>query len=334
MSRPPTMNDVAQEAGVALKTVSRYVNGEKNINPELAKRIRDAIALLGYRRNLAAASLRPGRSSRMIGLVISDLANPYYSTIARAIETTAAAAGYLLITASSEESAENHDRLIDRFIGQQVDGLIVVPPARPGRSWADVTPPVPPLVVIDRPADATWSDTILADNAGGAHAATAALTAAGAGRIAFVGDTLALYTMSERLRGYRLALEDAGIAFDEDLVVTGAHSADEAASIVSRLLREQRPDAIFAANNRASIGSVLAFRDAGTALPLIGFDDFESARLGTPAVSVATPRIEEMGRLAAERLLARIDGDTSPSTTTVLPVELILRGSERETPTS
>ena len=324
------MNDVAQAAGVALKTVSRYVNGETNINPELAKRIRDAIIRLGYRRNLAAASLRPGRSSRMIGLIISDLANPYYSTIARAIEATAAAAGYLLIPASSEESGENHDRLVDRFIGQQVDGLIVVPPARPGRSWADVTPPVPPLVLIDRPADAAWSDTILADNAGGAHAATSALTASGARRIAFVGDTLALYTMSERLRGYRLALEDAGVAFEEDLVVTGAHSADEAATIVSRLLREQHPDAIFAANNRASIGSVLAFREAGTALPLIGFDDFESARLGTPAVSVVTPQIEEMGRLAAERILARIEGDASPSTTTVLPFELILRGSERE----
>jgi LacI family transcriptional regulator len=325
------MNDVAQAAGVALKTVSRYVNGETNINPELATRIRDAIVELGYRRNLAAASLRPGRSSRMIGLIISDLANPYYSTIARAVETSASAAGYLLITASSEESGENHDRLVDRFIGQQVDGLIVVPPARPARSWTDVTPPVPPLVVIDRPADGADGDTILADNEGGAHAATTALTEAGARRIAFVGDTLALYTMSERLNGYRRALEDAGLAFEEDLVVTGAHSAEEAAGIVLRLLHDQRPDAIFAANNRASIGSVLAFREAAKALPLIGFDDFESARLGTPAVSVATPQIEEMGRLACERLLARIEGDLSPSATTVLPVELILRGSERGT---
>lgn len=100
-STTPTMNDVAREARVGLKTVSRYVNGQTNIDPVLAGRIGDAIVALGYRRNLAAASIRPGWTSRVLGLIISDLANPYYSVLTRSIETYAREKGYLLISASS-----------------------------------------------------------------------------------------------------------------------------------------------------------------------------------------------------------------------------------------
>ncbi|MGA1836448.1 LacI family DNA-binding transcriptional regulator [Herbiconiux sp. 11R-BC] len=324
----PTMNDVAREAGVALKTVSRFVNGETNINPAMAARIAAAITALGYRRNLAAASIRPGWTSRTLGLVISDLANPYYSVLTRAIESRAREHGYLVISASSDENGQQHDRIVDRLMEQRIDALIVVPPREAGRDWSSVTPPIPPLVFLDRPVDFPAADVILADNAGGARSAVAELVRNGARRIAFVSDDLSIYTMSERHAGYRQALAEVGLPVDEEIVTSSAHSSEDAAAVVGRLLRDERVDAVFAANNRASVGALLAFREHRR-VPLIGFDDFEAALLGDPAVSVVSQDIQEMGRLAAEIVFRRLAGDPVAATTHVLPTRLVLRGSER-----
>jgi LacI family transcriptional regulator len=328
-TRSPTMRDVALHAGVALKTVSRYVNGETNIDPVLADRIGAAIARLGYRRNLAAASIRPGRTGKMLGLIISDLANPYYSALSRAIEVYARDYGYLLTIASSDEEGTRHDQLLDRLLGQQVDGLIVVPPRRPGRAWSQLTPPIPPVVFLDRPVDFDGADTVLADNAAGARAATCELRAHGAVNVAFVGDSPEIYTIAERLRGYREAHRDAGIRYREELVLTGAHDREQAAGIVAELLRGSAADAVFAANNRAAVGALEAFREAGRRLPLIGFDDFEAACLMSPQVSVVSQDIAAMGRTAAEIVISRIRGADMPHATHVVPTRLVLRGSER-----
>lgn len=325
----PTMNDVARAAGVSLKTVSRYVNGETNIDPALVERIQGAIAKLNYRRNLVAASIRPGWTSRTVGLVISDLANPYYSILARAVESVLAPQGYLLTTASSEEQGAVLDRLVDRLMEQRVDGLIVVPPRSPKRSWAEVAPPVPPLVLLDRPDAAADADTILADNMGGAEAGTSALIAAGSRRVAFVGDSLAIHTMRERLRGYRTALQHASLASDPSLEITSAHDVEEAADLVARVLATGVADAVFAANNRAAIGALRAFRASGRRLPLVAFDDFEAADIVEPQVSVVSQDTRLMGRRAGEILLERLQGQQRPPETIVLPTRLVLRGSER-----
>ena len=151
MGTSPTMNDVAREAGVALRTVSRYVNGATNIDADLAERIRLAIEELGYRRNLAAASIRPGWDSKVLGLIIGDLSNPYYTALTRAIEREASDRGYLLITASSEEDGIRHDKLVDRLVEQRVDGLIIVPPRNPSRAWQALTDSLPPTIFLERP---------------------------------------------------------------------------------------------------------------------------------------------------------------------------------------
>lgn len=324
----PTMKDVARVAGVSIKTVSRYVNGETNINPVLVERIREAITSLNYRRNLMAASIRPGRTSRTVGLVISDLANPYYSVLTRAIESTLAPKGYLLTTASSEEEGTIHDRLVDRLMEQRVDGMIVVPPRNRARSWAEVPPPVPPLVLIDRPSPEANADTILADNVGGAAAATRALIAEGARRMAYVGDSMAIYTMQERRRGYRDALLGASLPVDESVEFSDAHSVEDATEIVLGILDDRVADAVFAANNRSAVGALRAFRIRGRRLPLIAFDDFEAADIVEPPVSVVSQDIRLMGRRAGEVLLQRLQGLTSPPETTVLSTRLVLRGSE------
>jgi LacI family transcriptional regulator len=249
-ARPPTMNDVAAAASVGLKTVSRFVNGATNIDPVLAARIGLAIEALDYRHNLAAASIRPGRSSKLIGLVIGDLANPYYSSLARSIERVCSAHGYLLMSMSCDEDTARHQLLIDRLIAQRVDGLIVVPPRDDPNSWADAARQRMPLVVVDRPVTALGIHTIVADNAGGAEAATTELVRQGAARVAFIGDSLGLYTMRERLAGYRRIIEHDYLGFSAGLTFTGAHTADQASDIVLSLLEKNRADAIFAANNR------------------------------------------------------------------------------------
>ncbi|MGV8896870.1 MAG: LacI family DNA-binding transcriptional regulator [Rhodoglobus sp.] len=328
MARTPTMNDVAREAGVALKTVSRFVNGQTNIDPVLAGRIATAIRTLGYRRNLAAASIRPGWTSKTLGLIISDLANPYYSTLTRAIERYARDRGYLVISASSDEDGMQHDRLVDRLMEQRIDALIVVPPRDAGRSWSEVPPPLPPIVFLDRPMEVAGADVILADNEGGARDAVDALLLNGAHRIAFVGDALSIYTMSERYSGYRQALDAAGIEVDPAIISTTAHSSDEAATAVEALILGGSADAVFAANNRASVGAIQAFLKTGRRLPLIGFDDFEAAKLSSPAISVVSQDIPEMGRLAAQIVLDRLAGIVAEPTRHILPTTLKLRGSE------
>lgn len=328
MAGIPTMNDVAREARVGLKTVSRFVNGQTNIAPELSDRIAAAIVSIGYRRNLAAASIRPGWTSKTIGLIISDLANPYYSTLTREIERHARDRGYLLISASSDEDGAQHDRLIDRLMEQRIYALIVVPPRDAARDWTAVPPPIPPLVFLDRPIDFAPADVILADNEGGAHNAVAELIRHGARKIAFVGDALSIYTMSERYAGYLRALGEARITVDPAIVSTAAHGSDEASTAVTRLMGDGSIDAVFAANNRASIGSIEAFRAVGARIPLIGFDDFEAAKLITPAVSIVSQDVQEMGRLAAQLVLDRLAGEVFEPSLHILPTTLQLRGSE------
>lgn len=325
MGSQPTMKDVAALAGVALKTVSRYVNGETNINPALAERIGQAIESLGYRRNLAAASIRPGQTSKVLGLVISDLANPYFATLAHHVEIAARSHGYLLITASSEESGELNDRLIDRLIQQQVDGLLVVPPRNPARAWDQIRPPVPPAVALDRPLGSDRVDAVLADNYGGALTATRTLLGGAPGRIAFLGDSLSVFTIAERHRGFADAVAEHG---GEAVVDTSAQTLEQAVAAAVRLLRQERIDALFAANNRSSMGAMLAFRQLGRTVPIIGFDDFEAAAMVEPPVSVVNQNIPEMGSVAVELLLRRLQGDPAESATVVVPTSLVLRGSE------
>jgi len=328
MGSSPTMNDVAREAGVALRTVSRYVNGATNIDAELAERIRLAIETLGYRRNLAAASIRPGWDSKVLGLIIGDLSNHYYTALTRAIEKEASERGYLLITASSEEDGTRHDKLVDRLVEQRVDGLIIVPPHRPARSWEEIVGSLPPIVFLDRPALGIKADAVLSDDVGGARSAVLSLIDAGARSIAFVGDALSIYTLEQRMLGYESAMHERGLTVRSELVCTDAHSEAEAREAVGRLLAQTDADAVFGANNRATIGALWAFRDAGRRLPLIGFDDFDLAQLLQPEVSVVSQDVEQMGTLAASLLIERLNGDQAEPRAHVLPTTLLLRGSE------
>jgi LacI family transcriptional regulator len=323
------MRDVAQTAGVSLKTVSRVINAEAGVTPATAERVTAAIAELGFERNDLAASLRHGRSSHTLGLVIEDVANPFYSAIAQAVEAAARDRGFLLITASAREDAARERELVAALLRRRVDALLIVPAGPDHRYIETSSHPV----FLDRPPHGIEADTVLLDDLGGARSAVEHLIAHGHTRIACVADDAGLYTMRQRIAGYREALAAAGIEADPALLHTGSRDVAGAQAAVARLLAmpdKRRPTALFTANNRNTIGALHALDGAPRSVALAGFDDFELADLlGTTVVRADPWKLGEQGAVLA---FARLDGDDAPPRTVTIPTELVTRGSGERRP--
>jgi LacI family transcriptional regulator len=322
------MNDVAEAAGVSLKTVSRVVNGEAGVGAVTAQRVSAAIADLGFRRNDLARSLRRAHASATLGLIIEDLANPFYSTIARAVEEVARRRGYVVITGSSEESGERERELVATLLSRRVDGLLLVPAARDHSYLRPELRMGVQVVFLDRPPGRLEADAVLLDNEGGARAGVDHLLAQGHRRIGLIGDPPELFTLAERVRGYRAALAARGVDFDETLLRLGAHDVAQAEMSARALLQlPDPPTAIFAANNRVSVGALRALKSVDAEVALVGFDDFELADMLPVPVTVVRHDPAELGRRAAELLFARLDGDGGAPQTVILRTELVVRGS-------
>ena len=317
------MSDVARTAGVSIKTVSRVVNDEPGVNPDTADRVRTAIEALGFRRNDGARKLRTGQSTGTVGLVLEDVANPFYSALTRAVEEVARGFGHHLLTGSSAEDPDRERDLTLEFCARRVDGLLIVPA---GQRHGYLLPEMragTPVVFVDRPAGDIEADTVLVDNAGGAAAAVGHLVSCGHTRIGFLGDAPDIFTAGERLRGFRAGCARAGLP--GDLVLMGPHSTES----VSRAMRGPLSEAtaVICGNNRITVLLLRFLADGGTRPALVGFDDFELADLLDPPVTVLAHDIGAMGRTAAELLFARLRGDTTAPRRIVLPVRLVPRGS-------
>jgi LacI family transcriptional regulator len=321
------MVDVAHAAGVSLKTVSRVINGEPGVRQATMDKVLEASTVLRYERNDLAASLRQGDRSDTLGLVIEDLTNPFYSTIADAVEETARDRSMLLITGSAHEDAGRERELVTALLRRRVDALLIVPACGDHRYIADAGFNTK-FVFLDRPPARTKADTVLIENAAGAKRAVAHLLAGGHTRIAFVGDDLNLYTARERLTGYQRALSDAGLSPDPQLVSIANSTSSAAMHAVTELLRlppGQRPTAIFTGNNRCTVGAIHAIGTKRKRVALVGFDDFELADLLEVTVVRTDPY--RLGKLAAELALTRIDGDDRKPQRVIVPTELVARGS-------
>jgi LacI family transcriptional regulator len=323
------MRDVAHQAGVSLKTVSRVINAEAGVTPTTAAKVTDAIDELGFERNDIARSLRQGRSSATLGLVIEDVANPFYSAVAQAVEAAARDRGFLLITASALEDAERERELIGALLRRRVDALLIVPAGPDHRYISNAAR----TVFLDRPPQGIEADTVLLDNLGGARRAVEHLIAHGHTRIGCVADSAELYTVQERLTGYREALRAAGLEEDPSLVMSGNHDTIAAQAAAEHLLDlpdERRPTALFASNNRNTVGVLHALAERERPVALVGFDDFEFADLLGTTVIRADPW--RLGEQAAALAFARLDGDDRPPIEITVPTELIVRGSGEITP--
>jgi LacI family transcriptional regulator len=325
------MHDVAALSGVALKTVSRVVNSEPGVSPELEARVKRAIEQLNYRRDANAATLRRlGRKTQTIGLVLEDVANPFSSELHRAVEDAARERGVLVFAGSCDEEPHRERELIGSFRERRVDGIIVVPASHDHTYLYDERRAGTALVFVDRPASHLDADSVVSDNVGGALQGVEHLLAHDHRRIGFLGDLLSISTAEERLRGYTRALEAAGVRADDNVIRTELRDPDAAARALEEMLALRNPPtAFFTGQNLLTIGGVRALHERGREreIALIGFDDISLADMLTPAVSVVAQNPQALGRAAADQLFRRLDGDKAPAVHQTIPVTLIARGS-------
>ena len=327
----PTIRDVAALAGTSLKSVSRVVNGEPGVSPELSRRVRLAIERLDYRRNLAASNLRrAGGRTRSIGLVLSDVINPLDGAIQRSIEEAARERDVVVIASSIDEDAERERELVGIFTARRVDGLIIKAAGHDQSYLSDQRRMSMSMVFVDRPPAFLDADTVVVDNEQGTARGVEHLIAHGHRRIAFLGALHTIVTAEQRVAGYRTALAASQIAFDDSLIHRDMQNSEHARAVALQLLRsENPPTAVFAAQNMITIGVVRALRelDLHRTIAVIGFDDVPLFDLLEPAVTVLAQDPWAIGRQAASTLFARLDGSIAPTRTHVIPVSLIERGS-------
>lgn len=324
-----TMKDIAERVGISVKSVSRVLNGEGGVSARTSERVMATAAELGFRRNDLARSLRQGDRTGTIGLAVPATDTVFHDRLIRGVEEVAAGHGALVLTACSRSGDRERTTLL-ALSSRRVDGLLVVPSGDDHSYLKAEQAAGTPLVFVDRPARGLEVDAVLGDDIGGARLATRHLLDHGHRRIAVIGADHDLHTVAERVKGHRAALAAAGLPADPELIRLGAATSAEARTACAEALnRGDRPTAVLALNNRCAVGAALALRDAGEQrrTALVGYDDFETAELFTPPLTVVSHDITEMGRAAARRLFTRVAGDRPETCTAVLDATLTPRGS-------
>jgi LacI family transcriptional regulator len=329
-TRRVTLKDVAEHAGVSFKTVSRVINGEQSVSPELAVRVRGAVEELGYHPHVMASFLRrlDGRT-RAIAVVLEDLANPFSSELHRAVADTAHENGLVVLAASSDENPVDEREALELFGGRQVDGIIFMP-TNADHGWITARLPGTHVVAVDRPAAGLDADVVLSDNRAAAARATIHLARRGHERIAFLGDLRRIWTAEERFVGFREACATERIEPSFGHMRHDLHdSAAAERAVIEMLSDHDPPTAIFASQNLLMVGAVRALRRLALhwEIALVGFDDVVLSDLLEPAVTVVAQDARAMGKRAAELLLERLDDSGPDRRMHVIPTRLIPRGS-------
>lgn len=328
-----TLRDVARRAGVSIATVSYVLNGTRPVSPEVEARVWEAVAALQYRPNRLARGLRRKRT-HVLGLIVPDNANPFFAEIARGLEDISFAHDYSLILCNSDGDPSKEQRYLGVLIEQQVDGIALVSASATPAHLTILRERGIPFVVVDRDLPGLEADCVLADNFQGGYLATWHLLNRGHRRIACITGPSDLTPSADRVRGYQKAMEEAGIEPLEVWVYRGdfrAESGYHAARFFLSLPLPIRPTAIFACNDLMAIGAMRAIGEAGLSIPqdiaLVGFDDIVLASYVIPPLTTVAQPTYEMGRLAGELLLRRIQARGRPPARHLLPVRLIVRHS-------
>jgi LacI family transcriptional regulator len=325
-----TIYDVAQRAGVSAATVSRVLNGQRNVEASMAARVRVAAAELDYRPNAVARNLRRA-STTLWAAIVSDVENPFFTSLVRGIEDVAQEAGYSVVLCNSDEDPDKEAAYVAAVRAEQMAGVLISPSGRM-ETLQELQASGTPTVLIDRSIEGLAVDAVLVDNEHGAAEATRHLIHGGYRRIACVTGPRRVSTAADRLSGYRRALREAGLPFTKDLVRYGNfREAGGLEAMTSLLEGESRPDAVFAANNLTAVGVLESLAAHGQRIPddiaVVGFDEIPWADLVRPSITTVAQPTYELGRTGATLLLDRIKSPNRPPSKVTLRTELRVRGS-------
>lgn len=331
MKRRPTITDVAARAGVSKSTVSLVLQDSPLVRAETAKAVRGAMREIGYVYNRAAATLR-GTSVGLVGLVINDLRNPFFTEFAVSFQMSMAARGYATVISNSDEDENLQEKHVASMIEHGVDAVVISPAYGDPASVFDPlaragTPAMQVLRLMDARMDQFPFSSF--DYAAGSAEATRHLIGAGARRIAFVGGLDKRSITQERMAGYLAALQRTGL---RPLRLEGPTSREFGRSVAVRLRREHPDcDAVFCFNDLVALGVVAGLQRDGAVvgedIRVVGFDDIEEAALAWPDLSSVSCDIVRFGQDTAEALLAWLDNGTRPPAERRAPVHLVVRTS-------
>ena len=330
-SRRPTLRQVAAHAGVGFKTVARVVNGEGSVAPATAARVQAALRELNYVPDDFAGSLKKdGGRTRTIGLTISNVANPLAAQIHGGVEIVAMPRNVATFAVSLNEQPSAEIEHTRAFLRRRVDGLILTPVADDQSYLQLAIDRGTAVVFVDREPAGLRADTVKVDDVSSAATAVGHLADFGHRRIAHLGDRVRIQTARQRKEGYLSAMRSRDLPVDERLVILDIPDELHAYAAARRLLEsDDPPTAIHSAQNLITVGVIRALRDLGLSrkVAVVGFDDVAMGDLLDPPVTVISHDLARVGRVAAERLFARIDGDQSEPRTVFVPTELVVRGS-------
>ncbi len=329
MAPTTTIRDVATQAAVSPATVSRVLNGRIDVAPDLRDRVLAAVAALNYRPNGAARSLRT-RATTVLGVIISDITNPFFTSMVRGVEDAAQEAGYSVVLANTDEDLDKERRYMEVAASEQMAGVVLSPASTSHTSVNYLVERNIPVVTIDRRLRGAPVDSVTVNNFRAAFEATEHLIDQGCRRIGFIAGPVTTTTGSRRLAGHKAALRAAGLPDDPDLVVNGEFRIDGGRSAAGELL-ERKIDGLFVANNLMTIGALEALGarslEPGRDLAVVGFDDINWGTALRPPLTAVSQPTYEIGQQSAQLLLRRIRGEQLPPQRIVLPAKLIIRQS-------
>ena len=325
------ISDVAKQAGVSPATVSRVLAGKPHVSAAVRERVLGAAQALGYRPNRIARSLRMQRS-RFIGLVVSDIQNPFFNQIVRAVEDTVLPHGFVVFLCNTDENHEREVRYLELFLDEQVAGVILTPTQTEAEAYRTFLDAEIPLVIIDREVTGLEVDTVVSNNQEAAQKAVSGLIEEGHTRIGAVLSDLSIQTGALRFAGYRRALAEAGLAFDSELVVFGKPVEAEGYRLAETLMRSPKPPtALFTGSKLLTLSVLRYLYDHALRIPedvaLASFDALEWLPNAPKMLSVKQPAYA-IGKRAAELLLERIDGLERPAERIVLPSAVVWTGRQ------
>ncbi len=331
MSHRVTMADVAREAGVSLMTVSRVINDKNDVAPTTRQQVLDVIGRLGYRPSGIARGLATRRTGTL-GLVVPDVANPFFADVARGVEQVAYAEGYNVFLCNTEEDPARELAVLESLEEKRVDGLVLCSSRLPEDELRAVVGRYPALVLVNRRLEGDQGRSVLVDDQRGGRLATQLLLEAGHRAIGFLAGPAVSHSGRERARGYRAALADAGLDYQPAWV---RHCAPvvEAGQGATRALLAEHPEisALFCYNDLVAVGALQACAELGCQVPadlaVVGYDDIPLAALVSPALTTCRVLRFELGAETVRLLLSQIDGRPDGCGEVLLQPELVVRAS-------